>query len=345
MLALAPNRFRARMHRSVSLTTRNAFLPEKTMKLGFWQIPFFLLMASITPWFACAQTAGQVAGRAAPKSKDADVVAAIQALGNTYVEAFNKHDSTAIAKLWTENAVYVNEENVRIQGRDKILKEYENLFRDQPDVKMSVQIDSIRALSADTAIEEGRTALLPQPVGEPRVMSQYTAIHVRTEQGWQIADLRDTQVVVPPDTGNLKDLQWLVGTWEAETANGTLDLRFQWLGKTTQNYLIKNHSVTLKDGTVTNGLEVIGVEPGGQQIVSWIFSSDGSHSMSSWHPNEDGWVAQHQGLLADGTETSATNTLLRKDDKTVLWRSENRVVGDTKLPDLPEITIRRKDSK
>ena len=52
----------------------------------------------------------------------------IDAFGNKIAEAFNKNDATAVAALWTEDAVWVTPEGV-FSGRQAIEKRYADIFQ------------------------------------------------------------------------------------------------------------------------------------------------------------------------------------------------------------------------
>src|SRR6476469_3168303 len=70
--------------------------------------------------------------------------AAIRKAAASYVEAFNKHDAKALADLWSPDAVYRNrttgEETV---GRDAIAAQFTALFKEQPEVKLEVNVTSL----------------------------------------------------------------------------------------------------------------------------------------------------------------------------------------------------------
>ncbi len=303
-----------------------------------------LTMILATLWFSgisfaqqSSATSKSSASNSSPKVPEAE--AAIRAEAKAFVDAFNRHDAEAIAARWTENAVYTDEDGQQTIGREKIQSEYAMLFQEQSDLQMSNQVDSIRMLGPDTAIEEGRTALTPQPVGEPRVMSSYTAVHVKQDGKWRMADLRDTRIVMPPDYGSLADLSFLVGSWTAQADDAKIDLQFQWMAG--NRFLVRNHSGTNADKLAVSGVEVIGVNPTTSQVTSWIFTSDGSHSVGLWAPTDSGWIIEYEGVTADGTPTMATNHLMRSSDEKYSWRSENRVVGTNRLPNTPEIELKR----
>src|SRR5580765_5791788 len=77
-----------------------------------------------------------------PTDQSADE-AAIRKAAASYVEAFNKHDARALADLWSPDAVYLNrttgEEAI---GRDAIAAQFTALFKEQPEVKLEVNVAS-----------------------------------------------------------------------------------------------------------------------------------------------------------------------------------------------------------
>lgn len=205
---------------------------------------------------------------------------------------------------------------------------------------MLLEIDSVRLINSDTAIEEGRAAVVPQPPGETRVMSQYTAVHVRKDGKWLTANVRDTRVELPPDPGQLEDLEWLVGTWTAGTKTDHVVTKCRWIEN--NHFLARSYAVTKTGKEISTGLQIIGVDPSTGQITSWSFGSDGGHAVGLWVPHENGWSVNSSGAMKDGTVTSATHTLSRKDKDTLLWKSRDRALGDVLLPDAPEVALSRR---
>lgn len=265
---------------------------------------------------------------------------AIRQAAADFAEAFNRHDAQAVASHWAANGEYVNEDGQRFQGREAIQTEYETLFGQHPDVKIRVASDSVRLINAHTAIEAGRAALVPQPPGETRVMSHYTAVHVKQDGKWVMADVRDTRIELPPDTGRLEDLAWLIGSWRAESKGAKADVTYRWIAD--KHFIARTFSSAQSGKPTSSGLEVIGVNPLTGQITSWSFASDGGHAIGNWAPHESGWIVDSAGVMADGTETNATYILSRADDGTLLQKSGNRIVGETHLPDTTEVELKRK---
>ena len=278
---------------------------------------------------------------AAPAPANAgDVEKTIRAGADAFVAAFAKRDAEAIAAAWTPDGVYIDEDGQKFAGRKSIQSEYETLFKDCPDdLAVRIEIDSVRLVSADTAIEEGRSALVPQPPGADRVMSRYTAVHVKQDGHWLIAELRDSRIDLPPDTGQLEDLGWLVGNWSATKEETSVDVKCRWVEN--NRFLLRTNAVTESGKATVGGLEVIGIDPSTQRITSWSFNNDGGHSVGVWTPLDGSWAVESVGVIADGTVTTANYIFSRTGDDSLTWKSVDRTVGDVLLPDLSEVVLKR----
>ncbi len=265
----------------------------------------------------------------------------IRAQADAFVVSFAKRDAAALAAQWTPDGIYINENGEHFVGREAIQAEYEKLFQVCPDnLALRIEVDSVQPLNADTVLEEGRSALTPQPPGEPRVMSSYAAIHVKRDGNWLMANVRDSRIELPPEPGHLEDLEWLVGTWSATSNGATIDVKCRWVDR--KQFLFRTQTVS-KAGKVTfEGLEVIGRDPSTGQITSWSFTSDGGHAVGVWSPLDGSWRVASFGVLDDGMETSAVYTYTRTEDDQLVWKSEERMVGDATVPDLPPITLARR---
>ena len=99
-----------------------------------------------------------------PSDPKAVEIAAIRAESQAFVTAFNKGDAKAIAALWTEDGEYVEENGHRFVGRAAIEQGYSALFADHAGAQIHILIDSLRLVSDNVAIEEGRAVIDPQPI-------------------------------------------------------------------------------------------------------------------------------------------------------------------------------------
>lgn len=277
---------------------------------------------------------------AAPSTRASAAETAIRAAAKSFVESIRKRDAAAVAAHWTPDGVYVNEDGQRFEGRQAIQAEYQALFENSPaELDMQLEIDSIRMITPQIAIEEGRAALVPQPPGENRLMSRYTAVHLNQNGQWLMTDVRDTLVELPPDMGQLEDLEWLVGTWVANSKEAQVQWKCRWIED--RHFLARSDTVREAGKVTSSGLEIIGVDPSTGWITSWSFPSTGGHAMGIWAPHANGWMVESSGVMKDGTETSATHVLSRKDDDSLIWSSSNRALGEELLPDAPAVSLKR----
>ena len=269
-------------------------------------------------------------------------LAAIRKSSQDFVAAFDKGDAAAAAALWTEDGDYIDEAGRRFVGREAIQKVYEGFFAEHQGTKIHLIIDSLRLLSPTAAIEDGRAVLNPAPSGSPGT-SKYTAVHVKVDGKWIVSTIRDYRVESPSGYRNIADLEWLIGTWTAESPGGSMESVCSWVAN--KSFVQRTYSTTRTDGTSTSGVQFIGFNPMSGHIQSWNFSSDGGLAIGVWTPIENGWSAELTGALGDGTPTHAVNLLTRLDDKAYSWQSVQRTAGDVALPNTEEVILKRSETK
>src|SRR5262245_41757752 len=192
---------------------RNPCLGILFVLLGFRCAPLAAQENSAPPAPSAARAAQGAAADAGSHQND-DLSAIRQALGD-YVTAFNEGHAKEVAAHWTPDGDYVDAAGRTITGRDALEAEYSRFFNENQGVKIQVVIDSLRLLSDDAAIEDGRAVLEPPPAGAPAI-SKYTAVHVKVDGKWLMSTVRDTRVETPSAYRNVEDLEWLIGTWSAE---------------------------------------------------------------------------------------------------------------------------------
>lgn len=275
------------------------------------------------------------------KANSADL-AAIRQTSQEFVAAFDKADAAAVAALWTEDGDYIDEAGQTYVGREAIQKGYEVFFAEHPGTKIQLVIDSLRLLSPTAAVEDGRAILNPAPSGAPGT-SKYTAIHVKIDGKWLVSTIRDYRVESASGYRNIADLEWLIGTWTAESPGSKLESVCTWVAN--KSFVQRTYTTKHTDGTSSSGVQLIGFNPMSGQIQSWNFSSDGGLAVGVWKPIENGWSAELTGALGDGTPTHAINLLMRLDDKAYAWQSVQRTAGDVALPNTEEVILRRSETK
>ena len=152
---------------------------------------------------------------------------AITALLDAFTKAFNAGDATAAAATYTETAIVVDEQGERIEGRAAIRDQYAASFADNPGSTIAIQVDSLRFLGPETALEEGRATITPAAgAGAPEI-TRFTAVYVKQGGQWLQAAVRDELAhdLTPHD--RLKELEWLVGDWVNESQDAVVSHHLQ----------------------------------------------------------------------------------------------------------------------
>ena len=265
--------------------------------------------------------------------------AAIRATAASYVEAFNKHDSQAVADHWSPDAVYLNHNTgEEVVGRAAIADQFAALFEERPDLKMDVAITSIQFVSPNVAIEQG-TATIVSPSGEPEE-TEYSAVDVKRDGKWLLDRVTDkSKEVVPSHYEQLKALEWMVGSWTNETAGAEVELECNWTKN--KNYLTRAFKIAI-GGQEISGVQVIGWDPAAKAIRSWTFDSNGAFAEGAWELKEGRWFIRNRGVLPDGQSATMVNVMKQVDDNSLTWQTIERTAGDELLPNIDEIQIVRR---
>ena len=266
--------------------------------------------------------------------------AAIRKTVAAYVQAFGKHDAEALADLWSPEAVYTNRlTGEQAVGRPAIAEQFAALFKEQPDLKLDVNVESVQLLSPNTAVEHG-TARLLAPKAEPEEV-KYMAVYVKRNGKWLLDRVTDgTEPEAPSHYEQLKVLEWMVGSWVDEDDNARIETDCNWTKN--RNFLTRSFSIAVGDRIDMAGMQIVGWDPAAKTIRSWTFDSDGGFSEATWTHKKDRWFIHNTGVLADGRKASAVNVIKPVDDNSFTWQTVERTAGGELLPNIAEVQIVRK---
>ena len=126
-------------------------------------------------------------------ASDESELESLRKQSQVFVSAFNKHDAKAVAECWTVTGEFIDDSGRRWAGREEIEKAYAEVFANGPQAEIQIAIESLRLLSKDTAIEEGRSVVVPGPKGTG--VSKYSAIHIKVGEQWLMASVRENRSV------------------------------------------------------------------------------------------------------------------------------------------------------
>jgi uncharacterized protein (TIGR02246 family) len=240
---------------------------------------------------------------------------AVAEIIKVYTDVFNKHDAAALAEYWAPKAVSVNSETgSRLVGRDAIKAGFEALFKTLPDCRLSARITSYRFVKADLLTLEGTSTLTCYR--EEPLDNTFTVMLVKVgDNKWNIEHATEAPVPTPatPYDG-LKDLEWLVGTWNDQTPGVTVESNIHWNEKKT--FLLRKYMVQYENEEAETGTQVIGYDSRSKTIRSWTFSSDGSFGEGTWTPSENGWRVKYTHTSTEGELVKGTQVITKLDDNT-----------------------------
>lgn len=283
-------------------------------------------------------TASAKADQAAPAARGDDEKA-IKVLLDAFTRAFNAGDATAAAATYTETAIVVDERGDRTEGRAAIRDQYARSFANNPGSKISIQVDALRFLGPETALEVGRTTITPAAdAGAPEI-TRFTAVYVKHDNRWLQSAVRDevSHDLAPHD--RLKDLEWLVGDWVNESQDAVVTTTCKWAKG--GNFIDREFTMKTKGQPVLSGTQRIGWDPLKQQFKTWIFDSEGGHGEGYFTHNGNQWVVKVEGVRQDGLPASATNIITRLGKDRLSWQSVDRTLGGAAIAGVDEFVIVR----
>src|SRR5262245_60578018 len=152
---------------------------------------------------------------------------AIEKLSKEFIQALEKRDAAAIGANWTADGEYIRNDGEPIRGRAEVEKGYADYFKTlKGKPTMEIQMDSLRFPSADTAVVEV-TLRQKNEEGEEVGSSWRNTLLVREGGQWKIAIVREWDRDIGLDA-SLKELDWLIGTWQAAGKDRETTLSYEW---------------------------------------------------------------------------------------------------------------------
>lgn len=265
---------------------------------------------------------------------------AIRASAAEFVKAYNSHDAKAAAALFALKAEVIDETGHLVKGREAIEADFAAMFKQFPQASTKIDVDSVRILTPNIAVEEGTMRAAPVPKG-PENVSGYVAVHVKVDGKWLVGSVRDFEApaeLTPHD--RLQDLAWLVGEWINENTDASVHTTCRWADN--GNFLLQEFDVRMAGGIALSGNTRIGWNGQLGQFQSWVFDTEGGHNVGTWTNRGDEWVVKSHGVTPQGEAASATNVYRFINKDTLTWRSYDRTIGGEPVDDIPEFIIKRR---
>jgi len=307
----------------------------KQRKLAFLPLLTACSLALFSPASNAAPSATQPSGEATDQSAQQN-----QPLDDTarkYEEAYNKGDAKTLAGLYSDDVYYIDQDGEEVKGRDAMEKLLADNFKQNPGAKIAITPEEVKQLAPDVRVTRGlATVTLANGTSET---TRYTAIRVKKGENWEISQLTETEAPPASASSRLEVLGWLVGTWQDKSEDQTVEQKVNWAGD--KNFLVRTFKIKGTDQSETDGWEIIGWDPIGRQIRSWIFDSNGGFGEATWTTDGDDWLVRASNILPDGSRSTAENVLTKVDDNKFTWESENRTLNGDPRPSIDKIEVQR----
>lgn len=269
-------------------------------------------------------------------------IAGLEKAAKDFVAAYNKKDAAALAAMFTETGEITDLEATDVTtGRADIQARYEAIFEAPDAPQIAIEVDSVRLVGKDLAIEDGTVHATP-PGDDPVPTSMtYTAVLQKSEDGvWRIASTRDrgdASDVAGELAGLAKELK---GDWTATRDGLRLDIAFGW--DDSGNYLIGDMLATAADAKPLKTTIRIGWDAARKTITWWTFDDGGGFAKGDWTPVDDSsWLVRTEGVTDDGEVTSANQTLTFDGKDAFVWKAGERLIDGEKQPDVEMRVVRQ----
>jgi uncharacterized protein (TIGR02246 family) len=279
---------------------------------------------------AAALTASHAAEE--PVARPADKTAVETAVAD-FAKAFNAGDAKALVAKWTAEGEYVNDDGQTFRGRAALGKAYGEYFAKNKANDLAVEIETVRFPSKDTAVVDGHFKL-HKGKNRDLVVSKCSFLLAREDGNWLIAIAREQ----PGDGLTLRDLEWLVGTWEYAKDGVEVSTKYEW---TKNKTFIRATFSVKRDGETHTGMQMMGKDPGTGALRVWTFEDSGGIGDTEITREGKKWMHAATGTTADGKSIAMTNILTPIDGDSFLWQSVGRSLDDEALPDLPPVKVSR----
>lgn len=264
---------------------------------------------------------------------------AVLAQAKAYEEAYAKGDVAALAGFFTDDAEYTSEDGRTFSGRAGIEACLRDAFRTNKGAKLTIHVDSVKALTPDVAVEKGSTLVVFK--GGEEAEALYTAVHVKKDDKWRISQLIETPMPEITPSERLAELSWLIGSWQEIDKEAGLAIQSTYQWARSGSFITRNVTVKRGGEEVMEGWQIIGWDPVEEGIRSWTFDDQGGYSEGRWTREGLRWLARETGYAADGSRTSADQTITKVNDDKFFWESGNRTLDGDPQPGIGRIEINR----
>lgn len=253
------------------------------------------------------------------------------------MDAVREGDAERIAAIWTAEGDLIDADGERHNGR-RLARQAARRPDDEselPDLKANV--DSIRLITSNVAIEDGAAHVSTQSDGT--VVVRYTAIWAKRGGEWLLDGVRESAARPASHHEHLAGLAWMVGEWVEQGESPAVEMVCDW--SRDKHFLVRRIRVHVEGHRPLSVTQRIGWDPREKQIRSWTFDSHGGHGDGIWWREDDRWLVEATSVLPDGASASGLNVYAPVDDDTFTWKSSDGELDGQPVPEHTVTMIRR----
>lgn len=257
---------------------------------------------------------------------------AIRTVVGKLLTAMEKSSADDVAALLTDGAELHTEDSPSLEGKKAIIDALKKRFAGQDKRQLKLEPESLRFTSKDTATEEG---IVKSSTRNRAWSSQrYSLLHVREDGAWKIATIREWS----SDDAPLRDLEWLIGEWQAQRDDLAVSAKYEWIGN--KAFIRGNITTRQKDRTIS-AMQVIGLDTRNNAVRIWIFEANGIFAEGTCKRSEDTWAFETNGESPQGLSVASKNILHHVNADTMTWQPVQLRLGDEQIADLPPLKVTR----
>lgn len=260
-----------------------------------------------------------------------------------YAEAFNKKDYAALADQWTSRAELV-EGGTKLAGRDRIVESIKAWRERHPEASIAIELRDVEPVAEPIARVSGVMRYTRKP-GEKPTESTFTALRVKEGGTWRLAESR----VTPAHVAALDDLDWIIGTWQAEVADrATIQITYE---KALGGYCIVGRTkITPKPGKASllpqgiEAMEVIHADRDAGLIRAWVFDSTGARADGYFEFDGTSFEKVMSGTPSDavrGRTAAWVQVISPAGEGKVTTHMIERTIDGVGLPDAAPLTFKK----
>ena len=255
--------------------------------------------------------------------------------------AFGRHDAKAVGGMFLPDSELVNAEGDVLKTREAIEGHYAEIFKANPQARLTLSDDSIRLIGDSLAMYDGIAAVkLSAP--EPLRRTRFAAVLTKQGNQWQFASIRDLEEMdndpaVIRETMN--SLGFLVGQWVEEGGDFRVHTNCQWSDDKLS--LIQTFKISGTSIKELSGTQRIAWDPATQKVKSWTHDALGGHAEALWTRNDDSWIVKSTGTNSDGDACSMTSVYKQAGNGRIDIYFRDRIIGNEVMPDVSATIVRK----